>query len=163
MIIIIIIIIWLMKDFVRWDTNSFKWHTSSTPHFTKPAIPSHVHNSRHVSLFWNTSIQATASHPVFKAILILSFHLRLRILSCLFPSYFPHQNPVCISCVPHTLPISTFLIFHRNNFRWQVHIMKSAHHENPYFEIFSSLLSLHRSYVSVCISLRPAQYGLDCT
>jgi hypothetical protein len=113
-----------MKDFVRWDTNSFKWHTSSTPHFTKSAIPSHVHNRRHVSLLWDTSIQSTASRSVFKAILILSFPIRLGLLSGLFPLYFPHQNPICISCVPHTLPIWTSLIFLRNNVWWQVHITK---------------------------------------
>ena len=35
-------------------------------------------------------------------ILILSFHLRVGLPSCLFPSGFPHQNPVCTSPLPHT-------------------------------------------------------------
>jgi len=86
--------------------------------FYKPATPRQVHNSRHLSLFWATSIQSTAFRPIVKVILILSFHLRLRLLSGLLPSYFPHRNHVCISCVPHTLPISTSLIFRRNNIWW---------------------------------------------
>jgi hypothetical protein len=42
---------------------------------------------------WASSIQSVPSHPIsLRSLLILSTHLRLGLLSCLFPSCFPTNN-----------------------------------------------------------------------
>ena len=96
--------IWRVQDLLKWCTNSLQRHflsQSNTPpsHFTEPSIPCPYKTTRHLSLFWATSIRSTPSRPSFKVILIWTFYLRLGLLSCLFPSNFPHQTPVCISCI----------------------------------------------------------------
>ena len=48
---------------------------------------------RHLSLSWASPIQSTCSHPTSRRfILILSIHLRLGLLSGLFPSGFPTKT-----------------------------------------------------------------------
>jgi hypothetical protein len=54
-------------------------------------------------LSWASSIQTIPPHPTsWKSILISSSHLSLSLPSGLFPSDFPHQNPVHASPLPHT-------------------------------------------------------------
>ena len=55
----------------------------------------------HLSLSWASSIQSIPPHPTsWRSILILSFHLRLRLPSGLFPLGFPTQNPAYVSLLP---------------------------------------------------------------
>ena len=164
MMIIIIIIIWLVKDLVRWGTNSLKWHTSS-------ANQNQIHTAFYktlnslpraqLSLLWATSIQSTASRPIFKAILTLSFHLRLGLLSGLFPSYFPQENPVRISCVPHTLSISTSLILHQSNIWWQAHITKILISKSSPFSCHSTVPTSQYVFTSDTSTLRPGLHSQD--
>ena len=69
---------------------------------------------RHLSLSWASPIQSTYPHPTsWRSILILSTHLRLGLLSGLFPSGFPprpYTPPSPHSCAPYAQPISFFSI-----------------------------------------------------
>jgi hypothetical protein len=54
---------------------------------------------RHLSLSWAIPIQSTYPHPTScRSVIILSTHLHLGLPSGLFPSGFPHQEPI------HPLP-----------------------------------------------------------
>jgi len=56
-----------------------------------------------LSLSWASSIQPIPPHPTsWRSTLIFSSHLRLGLPIGLFPSGFPHQNPVYTSLLPHT-------------------------------------------------------------
>ena len=65
---------------------------------------------RHLSLSWASPIQSIYPHPTScRSILILSTHLRLGLLSGLFPSGFPSKNlhtPSPHPYAPHAQPIS---------------------------------------------------------
>ena len=71
-------------------------------------------SAHHLSLSWATSIQSIYPHPTsWRSILILSTHLRLGLPSGLFPSGFPHQEPIPYNphpYAPHDQPISFFSI-----------------------------------------------------
>jgi len=66
---------------------------------------------RHLSLSWASPIQSTCSHPTSRRfILILSIHLRLGLLSGLFPSGFPTKtlysplsSPIRATCPGHLI------------------------------------------------------------
>ena len=64
----------------------------------------------------------------WRSILIFSSHLRLGLPSGLFPSGFPHQNPVYASLIPHTRymprPSNSSRFYHPNNIGWGVQIIK---------------------------------------
>ena len=66
-------------------------------------------SARHLSLSWTNSIQSPQLPPTsWRSILILSFHLRLVLPICLFPSGFPTRNlytPLPSPCAPHAPPI----------------------------------------------------------
>ena len=50
---------------------------------------------RHLSLSWASPIQSIYPHPIScRSVLILSTHLRLGLPCSLFPSGFPHQDPI---------------------------------------------------------------------
>ena len=58
---------------------------------------------RQLSLSWASPIQSTCPHPTsWRSILILSNHLRLGLPSGLFPSGFPHQDPIHPPLLTHT-------------------------------------------------------------
>jgi hypothetical protein len=60
--------------------------------------------ARHRSLSWARCIQSTYSHPIsLISVLILSYHLRLRLSRCLSPSSFPTKMLYAfhITCVLH--------------------------------------------------------------
>ena len=60
-------------------------------------------SARHLSLSWTNSIQSSQPPPTsWRSILILSYHLRLGLPSCLFPSGFPTKT----LCTPLPSPIS---------------------------------------------------------
>ena len=71
---------------------------------------------RHLSLSWASPTQSTCPHPTsWRSILILSTHLRLGLLSGLFPSGFPTKTlytPSLHPYAPHAQPIS--IILHYN-------------------------------------------------
>ena len=66
---------------------------------------------RHLSLSWASPIQSTYPHPTsWRSILILSTHLRLGLLSGLFPSGFPTKtlyaplsSPIRTTCPAHLI------------------------------------------------------------
>ena len=66
---------------------------------------------RHLSLSWASPIQSTYPHPTsWRSILILSTHLRLGLLSGLFPSgfstktlYAPLSSPIRSTCPAHLI------------------------------------------------------------
>jgi hypothetical protein len=77
-----------------------------------------------------------------RCILILSYHLRLNFLSCLFPSGFLTKIFICISHFLRSLLSSSTLV-------WLVNCHVSGiKDEAPQHGIFSILLSLCISYVS---------------
>ena len=58
---------------------------------------------RNLSLSWASPIQSIYPHPTsWRSILILSTHLRLGLPSGLFPSGFPHQEPIHLPLLTHT-------------------------------------------------------------
>ena len=62
-------------------------------------------SARHLSLSWARSMQSAPPSPTsYRSILILFFHLRLSILSGLFPSGVPTKPLMCPS-FPHMCPI----------------------------------------------------------
>ena len=69
---------------------------------------------RHLSLSWASPIHSTYPHPTsWRAILVLSTHLRLGLPSGLFPSSFLTKtlyNPSPNLYAPHAQPISFFSI-----------------------------------------------------
>ena len=57
----------------------------------------------HLSLSWAASIQSITPHPTsWRSILILSSHIRLGLLSGLFPSVFSTKIPAYAAVLPHT-------------------------------------------------------------
>ena len=78
-----------------------------TPRFITALI-----SVRHLSLSWASPIQSIYPHPTsWRSVLILSAHLRLGLLSGLFPSGFPTKNlytPSPHPYAPHAQPISFF-------------------------------------------------------
>ena len=69
---------------------------------------------RHLSLSWSNPIQSIYPHPTsWRSILILSTHLRLRLLIGFLPSGFPSKTlytPSPHPYAPHGQPISFFSI-----------------------------------------------------
>jgi len=69
---------------------------------------------RHLSLSWASPIQSIYPHPTsWRSVLILSTHLRLHLLSGLFPCGFPTKTlytPSPHPYVPHAQPISFSII-----------------------------------------------------
>ena len=58
---------------------------------------------RQLSLSWANPVQSIYPHPTsWRSILILSTHLRLGLPSGLFPSGFPHQDPIHPPLLTHT-------------------------------------------------------------
>ena len=76
----------------------------------------------HLSLTWASSIQSIPLHLTsWRSILILSFHLRLGLLSGLFSIRFPRQSPLYASPFPHAryMPCPSHSRFYRpNNIGW---------------------------------------------
>ena len=85
-------------------------------------------SARHLSLSWVSSIQSMSPYPTSsKSILILSSHLRLGLLSGLFPRVSP-QKPCIQLSSPHTCymphPSHSSRLDLQNNIGWGVHIIK---------------------------------------
>ena len=83
---------------------------------------------RHLSLSWARPIQSIYPHPTsWRSILILSTHLRLGLPSGLFPSAFPHQDPIQTPLLTHTRhmtsPSHSSRFYHPHNIGWGVQII----------------------------------------
>jgi len=86
-----------------WEAN---WFAASQEillfHGTRTFITAFT-SSRHLSLSWASSIQSLHPHSTFwRAVLILSFHLRLGLPSGIFPSRFPTKTLYTPLLSPHT-------------------------------------------------------------
>ena len=86
-------------------------------------------SARQLSLSWASSFQSIPPHSTSRRfILILISHLRLGLPSGLFPSSFPHQNPVYDSALLHTRYMPRLYhssrVYHPNNIGWGVQIIK---------------------------------------
>ena len=84
---------------------------------------------------WTGSVRSMPSRPTsLRSNLILSPHLRLDLVSGLFPLRFPHQNPVRISPLHHTcyMPRPSHFSY------YPTHTVKSTNHEAPQYVVFSS-------------------------
>jgi len=58
---------------------------------------------RHLSISWASPVHSIYPHPTsWRSILILSTHLRLCLPSGLFPSGYPHQDPIHHPLLTHT-------------------------------------------------------------
>ena len=74
------------------------------------------------------SILSMPAQPIYKrSILILSSHLCLGLLSCLFPSGFHTKTlyvPLSPPYMPHACPFHSSWSDHQNNIWWGLHIIK---------------------------------------
>ena len=81
-------------------------------------------SARHLSLSWASSIESIPPHTTsWTNILILSSHLRLGLLSGLFPSGFPNKTlytPLLSPYVLHARPSHFSRFDHPNNIEWGV-------------------------------------------
>ena len=100
---------------------------------------------RHLYLSWASPIQSIYPHPTsWRSILILSTHLRLGLLSGLFPSGFPTKTlftPSSYQYAPHAQPTSFFSILSPAHY-W----VRSTNHLAPRYAI-SSISPLHILYI----------------
>ena len=83
---------------------------------------------RHLSLSWASPIQSIYPHPTsWRSILILSTHLRLGLLSGLFPSGFPTKTlytPPLLTLTRHMpSPSHSSRFYHPHSIGWGVQII----------------------------------------
>ena len=97
----------------------------------------------HLFLSWGRSIQFTLCPVSLRSIILLFSHQCLGFLSCLFPSGFPHQHPVCSTPLSHTCHVSFFFI-DRPNIWWGVEIMMLLIMQSP--QVFSYLVPFRPKY-----------------
>ena len=87
--------------------------------------------SRHLPLFWASSIQSMPPHPIsWRSIVILSPYLRLGPSSGLFQSGFPTKIPYAPLPSPYVLratPISFLLIWSHEKYLLSTYPAKSMH------------------------------------
>ena len=93
----------------------------------------------------------------WRSILILSSHLRVGLPSDLLSLRFPHQNPVCISHLPHAcyMPHPPYYSWpdHPNIMYWALQIMKLLFNRRQFSPLPCYLLSLLSSIFSSTLSL----------
>ena len=95
-----------------WESNRFSASQEIPRIFFEPerSLPQFT-CVRHLSLSWASSIQSISPHHTsWRAILIVSSHLRLCIPSGLFPSDFPQKSAVCTSPIRTTCPTHLTLL-----------------------------------------------------
>ena len=97
-------------------------------------------NAHHLSFSWASSIQTIPPRPTsWRSILKLSSHLCLGLPSGLFPSGFPHQNPVYASLLPIRATCPTHLIL--------LHFITQTILGEEYRSLISSLCTFLHSLV----------------
>ena len=86
-----------------WEANWFAASQEILRISRNPKAHYRTHKRPPPSLSWASPIQSIYPHPIsWRSTLILSTHLRLGLPSCLFPSGFPHQDPIQYPLLTHT-------------------------------------------------------------
>ena len=109
-----------------WEAN---WFAASqeiprTFHVTRRFITA-LTSVRHLSLSWTSPIQSIYPHPTsWRAILILSTHLRLGLPSGLFPSGLPTKSLYTLTHTRHMASTShSSRFYHPHNIGWGIQII----------------------------------------
>ena len=149
-----------MEQSPPWEGN----RTSATQEIPRilwnPKDHYRIHNSPPPVAILRRSIQSMPHPTSRRSILILSYHLRLGLLSGLPTSGFPTKTLYLPLSSPHVLlapPISVFLILSP-----ELYLVRSTEHEAPRYVVFSTPLLPRPSYVqifsSALYSRKPSAY-----
>jgi hypothetical protein len=140
-----------MEHSTSWEANRAFSYSRKLPPFMEPegSLPC-SQKPPPITILSHTNPIHIPKIIFLRSILILSSHVRLGILSSLFPSWFSNQNFVCISHFPHTHYLPSL-------FRPRFHHLNTSSEEHKQWS--SSLCSFLQSPVtspdSKCYSRHP--------
>jgi len=92
---IIVVTYHFIRQSPSWEATRFSASKEISRILWNPKVHYRMHRARHLSLSWARSMGSMPPHSTsWRSILILYSLLHLGLPSGLFPSGFPHQNPV---------------------------------------------------------------------